>query len=104
MILYKQYYFRKGLDLRYPNRWYLSAHPQTNCVQYWPVSTIIEVKRYIRELGFNPAEKYERLKDMWDIQKYDKKYNSRSLFIVFKNKADEAHFIMLVGDGFNTYE
>jgi len=94
-------YFTKGVDRRYPNRWYLTAHPDARVVQYWPIKEVYKAKEYIKSLGFKPAESHQctyTYKSMYSNKKI-KDYNSRTLFIVFKNKADEASFIMHISDG-----
>ena len=87
-------YFTKGVDRRYPNRWYLSAHPKTQCVQYCAIKNVFEGD-YIKSLGFKLAKSYQNL----PLVKIND-YTQRNLFIVFRNKSDEAFFAMTVSDGF----
>ena len=95
-------YFTKGVDRRYPNRWYLSAHPEAQCVQYWSIKNVFEARDYIKSLGFKPAESYRTSPNKSSSEKiYDYiPHNERNLFIVFRNKSDEAFFAMTVSDGF----
>jgi hypothetical protein len=87
---YFKFYFVKGVDRRYPKRWHLSASPQTCVVQYFPIGDTRAVKKHIESLGFKPSKTY---------QTYGRGNCDRTLFIVFKNKADEASFIMHTHDG-----
>jgi hypothetical protein len=79
-------YFTKGVNRRYPNRWYLTAHPYAVCVQSWPWTDIVRARLYIENLGFRPCIK---------------RWHERDLFISFRNKSDEAFFVIKTGQGFD---
>jgi len=83
------FWLTKGVNRKYPNRWYLSAHPEAQVVQYFPRTDVCAVSHYIKSLGFKPGLLYQ----------WKKNYDNRNLYIVFKNKADEAYFVMLIGNG-----
>jgi len=102
-----KYYFTKGVNRVYPKRWYLSAHPQAQVVQYFSRTDVSMVKLYIENLGFKPAKRYDtyvyydQMQALYSGQSAKRTDRDlRNLFIVFKNKSDEAHFIMLTADGF----
>jgi hypothetical protein len=78
-------YFTKGVNIRYPNRWYLSADPYAQCVQSWPWTDVVRARLYIENLGFQPCIK---------------RYLEKKLFISFRNKSDEAWFVIQIADGF----
>jgi hypothetical protein len=94
------FWFTKGVNRKYPNRWYLSAHPEAQVVQYFPRTDVRAVSHYIKSLGFKPGLLYQCL-TYYDTRagKWKKNYDNRNLYIVFKNKADEAYFVMLIGNG-----
>lgn len=77
-------YFVKGVNKRFPNRWYVCAHPQTDCVQQFYMTDIVRVRLYVENLGFKPCKK---------------RWGERKLYISFRNKSDEALFIMQIACG-----